>query len=94
MCVAASVSSTELTIKNRLGLHARAAAKLVKAAGEYQAEIKLIKGGEEADARSVLSLISLGCPYDTKVILQAQGIDADMAVVALSSLIQNGFGEE
>ena len=83
-----------MTIKNRLGLHARAAAKLVKAAGEYQADIKLVKNGEEADARSVLSLISLGCPYDTKVMLKAQGIDADVAVVALSNLIQSGFGEE
>jgi len=94
MCLSASVSSAELTIKNRLGLHARAAAKLVKAAGEYQADIKLVKNGEEADARSVLSLISLGCPYDTKVMLKAQGIDADVAVVALSNLIQSGFGEE
>lgn len=94
MCVSPSFSSAELTIKNRLGLHARAAAKLVKAAGEYQADIRLVKNGEEADVRSVLSLISLGCPYDTKVVLKAHGIDADMAVVALSSLIQNGFGEE
>lgn len=88
------VSSAELTIKNRLGLHARAAATLVHAAGKYQAEIKLIKGDEEADVRSVLSLISLGCPYDTKVVLKAQGADADTAVTALSSLIQSGFGEE
>lgn len=94
MCLAESVSSAELTIKNRLGLHARAAAKLVKAAGEYQADIRLIKGNEAADARSVLSLISLGCPYDTKVTLTAQGEDADLAVVALSSLIKSGFGEE
>ena len=94
MCVVSSISSAELTIKNRLGLHARAAAKLVKAAGEYQADIKLLKGLEEADARSVLSLISLGCPFDTKVVLTAEGVDADMAVVALSSLIQSGFGEE
>lgn len=83
-----------MTIKNRLGLHARAAAKLVKAAGEYQADIKLVKNGEEADARSVLSLIGLGCSYDTKVVLKAQGTDADVAVAALSNLIQCGFGEE
>ena len=94
MCVSESSSSAELTIKNRLGLHARAAAKLVRAAGEYQAEIRLIKNGETADARSVLSLISLGCPYSTKVKIEAEGIDAQHAVAALSSIIEDRFGEE
>jgi len=93
MCVSES-SSAELTIKNRLGLHARAAAKLVRAAGEYQAEIRVVKNGETADARSVLSLISLGCPYDTKVKIEAEGIDAGRAVRALTNIIEDRFGEE
>jgi len=93
MCVSDS-RSAELTIKNRLGLHARAAAKLVQAAGNYQAEIKLLKNGEAADVRSVLSLISLGCAYDSRVILEASGIDAEKAVLDLSDIIKNRFGEE
>ncbi|MDR1045939.1 MAG: HPr family phosphocarrier protein [Candidatus Adiutrix sp.] len=93
MCVCES-SSAELTIKNRLGLHARAAAKLVQAAEEYQSEIKLLKNGEAADVRSLLSLISLGCDYDSKVVLQAEGVDANRAVSALSGIIEGRFGEE
>ncbi len=94
MCVGES-STAELTIKNRLGLHARAAAKLVKAAGNYQADIRLLKkNGEAADVRSVLSLISLGCSYDSRVVLEARGVDAEKAVMDLSAIIKNRFGEE
>lgn len=94
MCVPES-SSASLTIKNRLGLHARAAAKLVRAAGEYQADIRLIRAdGVEADARSILSLISLGCDYDSQVTIAAEGIDADRAIEALSGIIEDRFGEE
>lgn len=93
MCVP-ECRSAELTIKNRLGLHARAAAKLVRAAEEYKAEIRLIKDGEAADARSVMGLISLGCAYDCKIVLEAEGIDAHNAVTALSNIIEDRFGEE
>lgn len=94
MCVPES-SSARLIIKNRLGLHARAAAKLVRAAGEYQADIRLIRDdGAEADARSVLSLISLGCDYDSRVTIAAEGIDAGRAIEALSGIIEDRFGEE
>lgn len=93
MCVLEN-SSAQLTIKNRLGLHARAAAKLVRAAGDYQADIRLIKGGESADVRSVLALISLGCAYDCQVVLEAEGVDARRAVTALSDIIEARFGEE
>ncbi|MGL4209727.1 MAG: HPr family phosphocarrier protein [Candidatus Adiutrix sp.] len=93
MCTT-ETTSTELTIKNRLGIHARAAAKLVEAAGQYQAEIRVVKNGEEADAKSVLSLISLGCAYDSKVMIKAEGEDAKGAVLALSHIIENRFGEE
>jgi len=92
MCVVES--SAQLTIRNRLGLHARAAAKLVKAAGAYQAEIRLIKDGAAADARSVLSLISLGCDYASRVTIEAEGVDARSAVAALSGIIEDRFGEE
>ncbi|MDL2226667.1 HPr family phosphocarrier protein [Deltaproteobacteria bacterium OttesenSCG-928-M10] len=93
MCVL-EISSAELTIKNRLGLHARAAAKLVRAAGGYQAEIRVVKDGEIADARSVLSLISLGCAYDSRIVIEAEGVDAKNAVMALRSIVEERFGEE
>ena len=84
----------ELVIKNRLGLHARAAAKLVQAVEAYQAEICLVKDGGKADARSLLSLISLGCAEGSRVTVVAEGVDALSAVLAVKSLFEEHFGEE
>jgi phosphocarrier protein len=84
----------ELVIKNRLGLHARAAAKLVQAVESYQADIRLVKDGEKADARSVLSLISLGCAEGARVTVEAHGQDALGAIRAVESLFEERFGEE
>ena len=83
-----------LTIKNRLGLHARAAAKLAKAAEAFKAEVSLAHDEAEADTRSILSLISLGCAYNSKVVLQAAGEDARAALSTLSAIIEDKFGEE
>lgn len=93
MCLNESISA-ELTISNRLGLHARAAAKLARAALDYESDIRLVKNGEAADARSVLSLISLGCACDTPVRIEAEGADAGRAISALKDIIENRFGEE
>jgi phosphotransferase system HPr (HPr) family protein len=87
-------SSASVVIKNRLGLHARAAAKLVRAASAYEADIRILRDGEAADARSVLSLISLGCARDSIVRLEAFGRDAAGAVRTLTDIIENRFGEE
>jgi phosphocarrier protein len=89
-----TTETRELVITNRLGLHARAAAKLVKAIGPYQADIRLIKDGARADARSVLSLISLGCAEGARVTVEAEGADALRAVLAVTSLVEERFGEE
>ena len=84
----------ELVITNRLGLHARAAAKLVQAVEAYQAEVRLVKNGEKADARSVLSLISLGCAEGARITVEAEGADALPAVLAIQNLVAARFGEE
>jgi len=84
----------EIIITNRLGLHARAAAKLVRTVEAYQAEVRLVKDGEKADARSVLSLISLGCAEGARVTVEAEGSDALSAVLAIQNLVTEGFGEE
>jgi phosphocarrier protein len=84
----------ELVIMNRLGLHARAAAKLVQATQAYQADIRLVKDGEKADARSLLSLISLGCAEGSRVTVEAEGADALDAVLAVKTLFEERFGEE
>jgi phosphotransferase system HPr (HPr) family protein len=83
-----------LVIRNRLGLHARAAAKLALALESFKAEVFFAHEDLEADARSVLSLLSLGCAYNSKVVLQAAGEDAHDAVSTLSAIIEDKFGEE
>ncbi|MDR2725296.1 MAG: HPr family phosphocarrier protein [Candidatus Adiutrix sp.] len=88
------IETRELVITNRLGLHARAAAKLVQAAQAYQADISLVKDGEKADARSLLSLISLGCAEGSRVTVEAAGADALKAVLAVKTLFEERFGEE
>ncbi|MDR2386399.1 MAG: HPr family phosphocarrier protein [Deltaproteobacteria bacterium] len=85
--------SINLIIKNRLGLHARAAGKLVQAAQQFKSQITLIKDDFEADAKSILSLVSLGCPYDTEVLLTAVGEDAEEALKAVAEVFENRFGE-
>jgi phosphocarrier protein len=84
---------TKLIIKNRLGLHARAAGKLVEAAQPFKSRLTLIKDDTQADVRSILSLISLGCPYNTEVVLMATGQDAKAALNAVATVIENRFGE-
>ena len=84
----------DLVISNRLGLHARAAARLVQAVDAYQADIRLVKDGEMADARSVLALISLGCAEGARVTVEAEGRDAADAVQAVGNLFEERFGEE
>ncbi|MEW6264714.1 MAG: HPr family phosphocarrier protein [Thermodesulfobacteriota bacterium] len=86
--------SKELTIVNKLGLHARAAAQLVQLSQTFQAEILLEKAGQPVDAKSVLALLMLECPLGTRVKVRASGVDADEAVTAVARLIENKFGEE
>ncbi len=84
----------ELTIINRLGLHARAAARLVEVARQYQAEVALEKNGESVDAKSVISLLTLECPLGTRVVVRAKGDDSAQALSAVVDLIEHKFGEE
>jgi phosphocarrier protein HPr len=86
-------SEAKLPVLNRLGLHARAAAKIASLACKFQAEIVLEKDGAKADARSILDILSLGCPQGTEINLRAQGPEADQAVAAISDLFFRYFGE-
>lgn len=83
----------EVEIVNRLGLHARAAAKLVHAAGAFRSRITLIKDGEEVDAKSILGLLLLAAAQGSRVQLRTQGDDEDAAMAAVCALIAERFGE-
>ena len=84
----------EFTIRNKLGLHARAAAKIVQTSSQFQSRILIIKNGREADAKSMLDIMTLSCPQGTRIELRAEGKDAVEALTALAVLFDNKFDEE
>jgi len=83
----------EFRIINRLGIHARAAASLVKLAERYDSEITLEKDSQRARASSVLELLMLCGQVGTHVVVSASGDDAEQAVSAVGDLIADRFGE-
>ena len=80
-------------IRNKLGLHARAAANFVKIAFKYQSEIELVKDDQRANGKSIMGLLTLAAAKGTTVSIEAIGPDAAEAVAALAELIDNKFGE-
>jgi phosphocarrier protein len=85
---------TAATIINRRGLHARAAAKFVKLAEQFAAEIMVCKNGTSVSGRSIMGLMMLAAGIGTKIEVRANGPDASRAVEALAELIRSGFHEE
>jgi phosphocarrier protein len=85
--------SREITIVNKLGLHARAAAKLVTAASGFAADIKLRRGDREVNGKSIMGVMMLAASQGTQIELSADGADADTALDALEQLIADRFGE-
>ena len=84
----------EVAIINRLGLHARAAAKLVHLAGRYSCDVKLVKDGDEVDGKSILGLLMLAAAQGETVRLRCDGPDEDAAMTALEGLIGRRFEED
>jgi len=83
----------DLTIINRLGLHARAATKLVQTAEGFGAEIKVTKGNKTINGKSILGVMMLAAAQGTTITLGAEGEDADAALDALEALFNDRFGE-
>lgn len=84
----------ETEIVNRLGLHARAAAKLVHTAGNFQSRVTVEKDGEEVDAKSILGILLLAAGQGTQVTIRCEGQDEQEALRAVTDLIANRFDEE
>jgi phosphocarrier protein HPr len=84
----------KVTICNRRGLHARAAARFVKLAFEFAAEVTVAKNGTTVSGRSIMGLMMLAAGPGTEIELRATGPDAERAVAALAALISGGFDEE
>lgn len=84
----------ELEIVNRLGLHARAAAKLVHLTGRFSSQVRLRKDGEEVDAKSILGVLLLAAAQGSRIVVRCDGEDENEAMLAISELIENRFDEE
>lgn len=82
------------TIKNRLGLHARAAALFVKRATEFTANVWVEKDGLQVDGKSIMGLLMLACPLGSKIGIKTEGPDERQAFDSLGAMIDNGFGEK
>ena len=82
------------TIRNRLGLHARAAALLVKTANRFTAEITIEKDGLEVNGKSIMGILMLAASKGSKITLKVEGKDSIQALQTIGKLIENKFGEE
>ena len=82
------------TIKNKLGLHARAASMFVQVASGFDSDIFIVKNGQEVNGKSIMGILILAAPSGSEITVKALGSDADSAVAALGRLIEDRFGEE
>ena len=88
----AAVRTVEIV--NKRGLHARASAKFVKLASNFDAEVRVSKDGQTVDARSIMGLMMLAAGIGSTIDIAAEGPEADAAVEALTELVSNRFDEE
>lgn len=83
----------ELEIVNPLGLHARAASKLVSLANKFTSDVYLARGETEVNAKSMLGVLMLACGKGSKIQLRCVGADSPACLAGLSDLVRSGFGE-
>lgn len=89
----ASEARRTLRIRNKLGLHARAAVKFVQLAAKYRAEIKVEKDGQEVNGKSIMGLLTLVAALGMEITVVAIGPDAEEAAAQLAALVERGFDE-
>lgn len=84
----------EFTIKNRLGLHARAAARLVQTVNRFKSDVTIERDGLEVNGKSIMGLLMLAAPQGSKIRIAFSGDDAEQSLAAVRQLIDDKFGEE
>jgi phosphocarrier protein len=88
------VTRRKVQIRNRLGLHARAAARFVHTANRFRAKITATRDGRTMDGKSILGILLLAAARGAELELAAEGEDEVEAIEALTALVEGGFGEE
>ncbi len=83
-----------LTIQNQLGLHARAAAELVKVTSEFRSEVILNKNGLQVNGKSIMGIMMLAASKGTKVVVSIEGPDAEECMEAVEKIFNDKFGED
>jgi phosphocarrier protein len=83
----------EIEIQNKLGLHARAAAKLTQTAAKFAADVWLSRNGRRVNAKSVMGVMMLAAGRGSRIAIETQGADADAALDAIAALVDDKFGE-
>ena len=83
----------QVQIVNKIGLHARPAAEIVKLAAKFQSEITIVKDDLDVNGKSIMGVMMLAAEHGSTILLRAEGPDADAALDALSTLVSNKFGE-
>jgi phosphocarrier protein HPr len=88
-----TIARGSFVVRNRLGLHARAATKLAILASRFACEISISRDGQLANAKSVMGVLLLCGARGTQLVVEAEGEQADVAVQEIGMLIEHGFGE-
>ena len=84
---------TLITISNKLGLHARASAKLTKLAGSFRSDVHLSRNGRRVNAKSIMGVMMLAAGLGSEIEIETDGADEEQAMTALRALIGDKFGE-
>jgi len=90
---APGAATRRLVVRNKLGMHARAAAKFVTCASGFAADVKLRRGAKEVDGKSIMGVMMLAAGQGATLDLEASGDDAEAAAEALARLVEDRFGE-
>jgi phosphocarrier protein HPr len=88
------MTARSVTVVNRLGIHARAAAKFVHLAGRFGSQIRVASHGREMDGKSIMGILLLAAARGSTITITARGADEQEAVSALAALVESGFGED
>lgn len=83
----------KVTIQNKLGLHARAAAMFSRRASEFKSDVAVIKDGEEVNGKSIMELLTIAATKGSSITVKARGEDEAQAIAVLTELVMQGFGE-